>query len=68
MAARYTGGFNWLESLMIGFGMLDLAFVMINTGFAQYQIISLEVFYTLMLLIKHLRTTNHMLVESNSFS
>ena len=52
LAARFTGGFNWAESLMIGFGMLgraELAFVVMNIAFVQYQIISLEVFYTLML-------------------
>jgi Kef-type K+ transport system membrane component KefB len=52
LAARFTGGFAWAESLMIGFGMLgraELAFVVMNIAFVQYQIISLEVFYTLML-------------------
>ena len=37
---------------MIGFGMLgraELAFVVMNIAFVQYQIISVEVFYTLML-------------------
>ena len=52
LAARFTGGFNWPESLMIGFGMLgraELAFVVMNIAFVQYQIISVEAFYTLML-------------------
>jgi len=52
LAARYTGKFSWPDSLMIGFGMLgraELAFVVMNIAFVQYQIISVEVFYTLML-------------------
>jgi Kef-type K+ transport system membrane component KefB len=52
LAARFTGGFSWPDSLMIGFGMLgraELAFVVMNIAFVQYQIISVEVFYTLML-------------------
>jgi len=52
LAARFTGGFNWPDSLMIGFGMLgraELAFVVMNIAFVQYEILSLEAFYTLML-------------------
>jgi len=52
LAARYTGNFSWPDSLMIGFGMLgraELAFVVMNIAFVQYQIISVEAFYTLML-------------------
>ncbi|MCK5880369.1 MAG: cation:proton antiporter [Sinobacterium sp.] len=52
LAARYTGSFSWPDSLMIGFGMLgraELAFVVMNIAFVQYHIISVEVFYTLML-------------------
>jgi len=52
LAARFTGNFNWPDSLMIGFGMLgraELAFVVMNIAFVQYHIISVEVFYTLML-------------------
>ena len=52
LAARYTGKFDWPSSLMIGFGMLgraELAFVVMNIAFVQYQIISIEAFYTLML-------------------
>ena len=52
LAARYTGGFSWPDSLMIGFGMLgraELAFVVLNIAFVQYQILSMEAFYTLML-------------------
>jgi len=51
LAARYTGGFNWAESWMIGFGMLgraELAFVVMDIAYVQNQIISEEMFYTLM--------------------
>jgi len=52
LAARFTGNFSWQDSLMIGFGMLgraELAFVVMNIAFVQYQILSVEAFYTLML-------------------
>lgn len=52
IAARYTGNFNWPDSLMIGFGMLgraELAFVVLNIAYVQNQILSTEAFYTLML-------------------
>ncbi len=52
LAARYTGNFSWQDSLMIGFGMLgrvELAFVVMNIAFVQYQILSVAAFYTLML-------------------
>ncbi len=52
LAARYTGKFSWPDSWMIGFGMLgraELAFVVMNIAFVQYQIFTLEVFYTLMI-------------------
>lgn len=52
LAAHYTGRFSWPDSLMIGFGMLgraELAFVVLNIAFVQYQILSVEAFYTLML-------------------
>ncbi len=52
LAAHYTGKFSWPDSWMIGFGMLgraELAFVVMNIAFVQYQIFSLEVFYTLMI-------------------
>lgn len=51
LAARYTGNFNFNESMMIGFGMLgraELAFVVLDIGYVDYQILSKEVFYTLM--------------------
>jgi Kef-type K+ transport system membrane component KefB len=52
LAAKYTGKFDWPSSLMIGFGMLgraELAFVVMNIAFVQYNIMSVEAFYTLML-------------------
>lgn len=52
VAARYTGHFDWPQSLMIGFGMLgraELAFVVMNIAYVQHQILSTEAFYTLML-------------------
>jgi Na+:H+ antiporter len=52
LAARYTGNFDWPESLMIGFGMLgraELAFVVLDIAFVQHNIISTNAFYTLML-------------------
>ncbi|MFT5350348.1 MAG: Kef-type K+ transport system membrane component KefB, partial [Gammaproteobacteria bacterium] len=54
LAARYTGSFNWRESVMIGFGMLgraELAFVVLDIAYVQYGIFTSEVFYTLMLTI-----------------
>jgi len=54
LAARYTGGFSWPESWLIGFGMLgraELAFVVLNIAFVQYRIMTIEAFYTLMLTI-----------------
>ncbi len=52
LSAKYTGHFSWPDSWMIGFGMLgraELAFVVMNIAFIQYQIFTLEVFYTLMI-------------------
>lgn len=52
LAARYTGGMNAAESLMIGFGMLgraELAYVVMDIAYVQHSIISQEVFYTLMI-------------------
>lgn len=52
LAARFTGGFDWPASLMIGLGMLgraELAFVVIDIAYVQHSLINTEVFYTLML-------------------
>ena len=51
LAAKYTGGFDWAESWIIGFGMLgraELAFVVMDIAYVQNQIISEHMFYTLM--------------------
>jgi len=53
VAARYIpGGFNFVESVMIGIGMLgraELAFVVLNVGYVEHQIISEDCFYVLLL-------------------
>ncbi len=52
LAARYTGGFDWPSSWMIGFGMLgraELAFVVMDIAYVQHQIMTVEAFYTLMI-------------------
>jgi len=52
LAARYTGGMQWHQSLMIGFGMLgraELAFVVMDIAYVQNAILPLDAFYTLML-------------------
>jgi Kef-type K+ transport system membrane component KefB len=50
-AARFTGGFSFHESILIGFGMLgraELAFVVMGIAYVQNPILSTEAFYTLM--------------------
>jgi Na+:H+ antiporter len=52
LAARYTGGMNSAESLMVGFGMLgraELAFVVMDIAYVQHDIMPLEAFFTLMI-------------------
>ena len=51
LAARYTGKFSWHEAWMIGFGMLgraELAFVVMDIAYVQNNILTEEMFYTLM--------------------
>jgi Kef-type K+ transport system membrane component KefB len=51
VAARFTGGFSFHESILIGFGMLgraELAFVVMGIAYVQNPILSTEAFYTLM--------------------
>ncbi len=60
LAARFTGDFEWYESIMIGFGMLgraELAFVVMDIGYVQHDIISTKAFYTLMATAFILNTT-----------
>jgi len=50
-AARYTAGFSFADSLLIGLGMMgraELAFVVIDIAYVHYSIFSIEAFYTLM--------------------
>lgn len=52
LAARFTGGMTWHQSLMIGFGMLgraELAFVVMDIAYVQHQILHVEAFFTLMM-------------------
>lgn len=52
LAARYTSGLDWANSVMVGFGMLgraELAFVVMDIAYVQNAILSPEAFYTLML-------------------
>ncbi|MCB2107076.1 MAG: cation:proton antiporter [Rhodobacteraceae bacterium] len=51
LAARYTSDLDWPNSMMVGFGMLgraELAFVVMDIAYVQYEILSTEAFYTLM--------------------
>ncbi len=50
LAARFTGRYEWYQSIMIGLGMLgraELAFIVINIAYVQNSIITLEQFYIL---------------------
>jgi len=50
LAAKYTGGYENHDSVLIGLGMLgraELAFIVINIAYVQNKIISTEEFYTL---------------------
>jgi len=52
LAARCTSGMNNAESLMIGFGMLgraELAFVVMDIAYVEYNIMPVEAFFTLMI-------------------
>lgn len=52
LAARFTGHFSWPDSWMIGFGMLgraELAFVVLEIAYVQYQVMTADAFYTLMI-------------------
>jgi Kef-type K+ transport system membrane component KefB len=50
LAARYTGGYRWHESVMIGLGMLgraELAFIVIDIAYTEHRIFDQSQFYTL---------------------
>jgi Kef-type K+ transport system membrane component KefB len=52
LAAKYTSGMTWHQSLMIGFGMLgraELAFVVMDIAYVQNKILHAEAFFTLMM-------------------
>jgi len=50
LAAKYTGGYKWHESIMVGFGMLgraELAFIVINIAYTENHIFDDKAFQTL---------------------
>ena len=50
VAARFTGGYRWHESVMIGLGMLgraELAFIVINIAYTENHIFNTAQFQTL---------------------
>jgi len=53
LAARYVpGGFNFVESVMIGLGMLgraELAFVVLNIAYVENKVMNQKCFYVLMI-------------------
>ena len=52
LAAKYTAGMTWHQSLMIGFGMLgraELAFVVMDIAYVQHHILHVQAFSTLMM-------------------
>ncbi len=66
LAARFTGGYKWHESIMIGFGMLgraELAFIVINIAYTKSHLITLEQFYTLILTLFLLNMTVPTLIK-----
>lgn len=51
LAARYTSGMEWPDSMLVGLGMLgraELAFIVMDIAYVQNNILSTEAFYTLM--------------------
>jgi len=51
LAARFTSALGWSDSWLVGVGMLgraELAFVVMDIAYVEYQILSTEAFYTLM--------------------
>ena len=49
-AAKFTGGYNNRDSILIGLGMLgraELAFIVINIAYVQNQLITQQEFYIL---------------------
>ena len=59
-AARYTGGYAWHQSVMVGLGMLgraELAFIVIDIAYADNHIIDFHQFYILICAIFLLNLT-----------
>ncbi len=51
-AAKFTGGYKWHESVMIGLGMLgraELAFIVIDIAYTEHHIFNEAQFYTLIM-------------------
>jgi len=60
LAARFTGGYAWHESVMIGLGMLgraELAFIVIDIAYVENGLITTGQFYALMITIFLLNIT-----------
>jgi Kef-type K+ transport system membrane component KefB len=52
LAARYTGNYEWHDSVMIGLGMLgraELAFIVIDIAYTEHHICNEAQFYTLIM-------------------
>lgn len=60
LAARFTGGYTWYQSIMIGFGMLgraELAFIVIDIAYTENHIIDTPQFYVMMFTVFLLNIT-----------
>ena len=60
LAARYTGRYEWHQSIMVGLGMLgraELAFIVIDIAYVDNHIINFEQFYILICAIFLLNLT-----------
>jgi len=65
-SARYTGGYKWYESVMIGLGMLgraELAFIVIDIAYVENGLITTGQFYALMITIFLLNISVPMLIK-----
>lgn len=66
VSARYTGGYKWHESVMIGLGMLgraELAFIVIDIAYVENRLITTGQFYALMITIFLLNISVPMLIK-----
>jgi Kef-type K+ transport system membrane component KefB len=60
LAARFTGKYEWYQSIMIGFGMLgraELAFIVIDIAYTENHIIDTAQFYVMIFTIFLLNIT-----------